>query len=258
MKKWLCLILGIYVLFALTACTMQGKTGENNSSSSSTSNETGVTVTTTPSNQEFPIFKTNIASIPKLETNSIADTTGVPYLNVSPDKLNNNEAREILEVLIPRQFDVFYLFQLDYNKIDLTHTIPISKWYALCTDERFASVQDIRDFILQVYTGEQADWYFRVYLDEVSLPEESDHYPYYRDYDGKLYRSTHAEGKGLVFSKFLADTTRIVSRSENTVTVEMDAESREDGVPREIYKFLLCQTQDGWRLDSEFLDSYHL
>lgn len=258
MKKWMCLILGIYVLFALTGCRTQGETGGINSSSPSTANETSVTTTTTLSNQEFPIFKTNVASMPKSETNSIADTTGVPYLNVSPDKLNNNEAREILEVLIPRQFDVFYLFQLDYDKIDLTQTIPISKWYALCTDERFASVQDIRDFILQVYTGEQADWYFRAYLDEVGIPEESDHYPHYRDYDGKLYRSTYTEGKGLIFSKFLADTTRIVSRTEDTVTVEMDAEAREDGGPREIYKFLLYQTQEGWRLNSDFLDSYLL
>ncbi len=258
MKKWLCLVLGFCMLFAITGCTTQGETGENNSSTPSTANKTGVITTTTPSNQEFPIFKTNVVSMPESKTNNVEDTTGVPYRNVSPDKLNNNEAREILEVLIPRQFDVFNIFQLDYDKIDLTQTIPISKWYALCTDERFTSVQDIRDFILQVYTSEKADWYFRVYLDVAGVPEENDHYPYYRDYDGKLYRSTHAEGKNLVFSQFLADTTRIVSRTENTVTVEMDAEARGDGEPREIYKFLLCQTQEGWRLNSDFLDSYLL
>lgn len=258
MKRFFCLVLGICMLLAMTGCAKQGQTGGNDSSIPSNTNQTGATTSTAPTNHALPIFKTTVTSTPKSETDSVADTTGVPYRNVSADKLNNDEAREILEVLIPRQFDVFFLFQLDYDKIDLTQTLPISKWYALCTDERFTCVQDIRNFILQVYTVEQANWYFHVYLDEVGVPEESDSYPYYRDYEGKLYRSTYTLGTGLNFSKYLVETTQIVARSENTVTVEMHAEDLGDGAPREIYKFLLCQTKEGWRLDSRFLDSYYL
>ena len=118
-------------------------------------------------------------------------------------------------------------------------------------------VQDIKDFISQVYTGKQEKWYFDVYLDCEPTTNDTNYGCYYFDYDGKLYRNTSALGKGLNFSNYLMDTTRITERTENTVSIEMDAQDRED-YPSVVYKFLLCKTENGWRLDSPILDSYYL
>lgn len=183
------------------------------------------------------------------------DGDAVPHGHVSAADLTDKQAQEILEVLIPRQFDVFFLFQLDWEKIDETQPCPFDENYKLCTDERFTCVQDIKDFILQVYTGEQAQWYFDHYLDGPYDPPSNVNY--FIDYKGKLWRSTYAEGKGLNYGEYLMDTTHIVERTQNTVSVEMDAGKIEGSSVEEIYTFLLCETPDGWRLNSQFLECYY-
>lgn len=224
MKKFLCVFLSILFLL-LTSCSY--KTEKQNSSEKTTINSDN------------------------------SEITSAPHSNISAEQLTNEQAREILEVLIPKQFEVFFLFQFDSQKIDETQIMPGNAWYVLCTDERFSCVQDIKDYILQVYTGNQAKWYFDIYLDCEPTTSDINFGCYYLDYDGRLYCNTVAGGKGLNYSKYLMDTTRIIERTESTVAVEIDAEDIV-GSPHEIYKFLLCKTQNGWRLDSRFLDSYYL
>ncbi len=255
MKKFTALFL--LLVFLLCGCNQphfeQNQSEKNQkteiNNSSVINNNSSVNKPQTNANSSQPT--TEIIVIPT------TDKTTVPHNDISASQLTNQQAKEILEVLIPKQFEVFSLFQLDFEKIDKTQSMPGNNWYKLCTDRRFSCVQDIKDFISQVYTGKQGKWYFDVYLDCEPTTNDTNYGCYYLDYDGKLYRNTSALGKGLNFSNYLMDTTRITERTENTVSIEMDAQDRED-YPSVVYKFLLCKTENGWRLDSPILDSYYL
>ena len=77
----------------------------------------------------------------------------------------------------------------------------------------------------------------------------------YIDYDGKLWTDTYSEGAGWS-QTFLTDTSRIVSRTADTVTIEMDTLhfGAEDNWR---YTPTLVKTEAGWRLASpDFGDGY--
>lgn len=255
MKKIIALFL--LLIFVLCGCN-QSTSDQSQASKDKQAQTNNSSVTNNNSSANSQQINTS-SSQPTYEVIIIptTDKTTVPHSDISAEQLTNKQAQEILEVLIPKQFEVFDLFQLNFEKIDKTQSMPGNNWYKLCTDERFSCVQDIKDFISQVYTRKQEKWYFDVYLDCEPTTNDTNSGCYYLDYDGKLYRSTLTLGKGLNFSNYLMDTARITERTENTVSVEMDAQDREDYLG-EVYKFLLCKTENGWRLDSPILDSYYL
>lgn len=179
----------------------------------------------------------------------------MPYSNVEPKQLTNQMAREILEVLIPRQRDVFLLGNVDWENVDKTQNCSCSKWFARYTNERFKNAQDVRNYVRQVYTGDAADWWLNYFLDG-TLDVENEVFPCFHEHDGILYRSYHAEGKGLNEDDPLFDTTRIVGLSGDVVMVELYGENPddEDKTHDSLYQVALCKTTDGWRTYSDFLD----
>ena len=193
---------------------------------------------------------------------NVADTTGVPYLNMTAADLTDTQAKAILEVLVYRQYEIFQLGNVDWNLVDDTITHPESQWYALSTDSRFACAQDVRDFILRVYTGEQAEFQLDWFFGGEGFPEPGDNqkHPLFIDHNGKIYRCICAGERGLNISDYLFDTTRITARGKDTVSVEMYGEYRfdENGEYDKLYQFTLCKTADGWRLDNSFANGVFL
>lgn len=178
-----------------------------------------------------------------------------PHSAVDPADLTDEQAQEILALLVPKQVEIFGIFQLDYTKIDATQTCPWDEKYVLCTDERFACVQDIKDFILTTMTESAAqEYFFDVYLDGPYDPPEDVNY--YIDYEGKLYRSTYAEGKGFS-TNYLIETAHIVERTHTAVTLQMD--TLWGAEPSDfVYTPTLVKTQNGWRIDNRLDEGYYL
>ena len=84
MKKFLCVFLSILFLL-LTSCSY--KTEKQNSSEKTTINSDN------------------------------SEIASAPHSNISAEQLTNEQAREILEVLIPKQFEVFFCSSLILKKL---------------------------------------------------------------------------------------------------------------------------------------------
>ena len=168
------------------------------------------------------------------------------YKDVSAENLTDMQARQLAALLVNRQIDIHFLAWLDWHKVDTSVKCPFDENYVLCTDLRFSCVQDIRDYVLQGLTAEAAQVWFDRNLDGDYNPPDSVNR--YIDYDGKLWTDTYSEGAGWSWT-FLTDTARIVSRTADTVTIEMDTLyfGAEDNWR---YTPTLVKTEAGWRLAS--------
>ena len=166
------------------------------------------------------------------------------YKNVGAADLTQQQARELTTMLVNRQKEIHFITQLDVDKVDMSVTCPFDEHYVLCTDVRFTCVQDIRDFVLQGLTQQAAQKWFDNWLDGPYNPP--DVVNRYIDYDGKLWVDTYSEGAGWSMT-YLADTSRIIERTANSVTVEMDTLyfGEEDTWK---YTPTLVKTDAGWRL----------
>ena len=185
------------------------------------------------------------------------DTTGVPYSNVDAGDLTDEQAQEIMAVIVPIQFEIMHIFgEWNDNTLDYTTVCPWDENYVLLTDERFTCVQDIRDFVLSVMTEEAAqEKYFDIYLDGPYDPANGMANKYI-DYDGKIYRSLHSGGKGFLYT-LLPETSRIVERTDNSVKIEMNTcrpVNIDDGW---LYTPTLIKTENGWRVNSLLSEGYY-
>ncbi len=171
----------------------------------------------------------------------------VPYSDVSADKLTDKQAQEIMGKIIPRQLEIiFTLFsEGDPELLDDSQRHPADEMYVLVKDERFSCVQDVKDYVLSIWTKEGAqEWIFNSYFDNAE-------YPKYIDYQGKLYFSAHAGGKGFIYN-LLPETTRIVKRSGNVLNLEMDTRRSGDKSNDDIWLHTptLVKTANGWRISN--------
>lgn len=147
------------------------------------------------------------------------DKDAVPHGDVSAADLTDKQAQEIMAVVVPKQFEIFTLFNGAVDT-DATQTCPLDKNYVLVTDERFKCVQDIRNYVLKTMTQSAAeDDYFDSHLSGMYNPD-TDGENRFLDYEGKLYFGEFA-GSGFAY-EMRPETTRIVVRTENTVKVEMN------------------------------------
>lgn len=166
------------------------------------------------------------------------------YKDVGAAELTQQQARELTTMLVNRQKEIHFITQLDVDKVDMSVTCPFDEHYVLCTDARFTCVQDIRDFVLQGLTQQAAQKWFDNWLDGPYDPP--DVVNRYIDYDGKLWVDTYSEGAGWSMT-YLTDTTRIIKRTANSVTVEMDTlHFGEEDTWK--YTPTLVKTDAGWRL----------
>lgn len=180
------------------------------------------------------------------------------YIDIAPADLTDEQARVMMEGFIEKQFELFFLFT-DYNDkaLDYTQVCPFDEKYVLLKDERFTSVQDVRDYVLEVMTESAAKrTYFDAYLDGPYDKSKGDANRYI-DYEGKIYCSTHAGGKGYNY-KLLPETSRIVERTENSVKIEMKTLYGFEDDDIWVYTPTLVKTKDGWRIDSNWEDGYYL
>ncbi|MBQ4333556.1 MAG: leucine-rich repeat protein [Clostridia bacterium] len=175
------------------------------------------------------------------------------YGDVSASKLTDAQAQELLADLVERQIELEFMFADEMPKADSSQPHPLDENFWLSTDERFSSIQDIRDMILAVMTEEAAETLFFKYLDH---PYDSpDNAPEFLEYDGKLYVNIYSGGYGFS-TTYLYDTARIVGRTRNSVTVEMNTQfvDLDDAF---IYTPTLVKTRDGWRMDSSLGEGYY-
>lgn len=175
------------------------------------------------------------------------------YGDVSASKLTDAQAQELLADLVERQIELEFMFADEAPEADPSQPHPLDKNLWLSTDERFSSIQDIRDMVLGVMTREAAETLFFHYLDG---PFDSiGDGPEYLEYEGKLYVNMYSGGKGFS-TTYLFDTARIVERTRNSVTVEMNTQfvDTDDSF---IYTPTLVKTRDGWRLDSSLSEGYY-
>lgn len=271
MKKILYLLLAGALLLCCTGCGEKSPTTDPDAEKTTTTTTTATAFTEYKPKDIPPvttdalvcyddtlIFKTNQALQTASGNIGVPDATGVPHSDATAADLDGQEAQAILEVLIARQFEVFFLIRSNHNRYDASQTIPDKERYALCTDDRFSCVQDVYDFVSTVYTEEETEYYITLAgeSDEES-PEQYSISPVYLDYNGKLYYNTNERGIGINYSYYLLHTTHITSRTDTTVTVTMggDLLEEDDGVADTTYVFTLCKTATGWRLDSEILES---
>lgn len=170
----------------------------------------------------------------------------VPHSDVSAAELTDEHAQEIMAVIVPKQFEIFTLFNGDVD-VDGTQACPLDEYYVLVTDERFDCVQDIRDFVLETMTEDAAkEYYFNRYLSGEYNPD-NDGTNQFIDYEGKLYFGQFS-GSGFAY-EMRPETSRIVERTENTVKIEMNTMRdiyTDDGW---LYTPTLVKTKDGWRVD---------
>ncbi len=171
--------------------------------------------------------------------------------NVSPADLTDEQAQELMRVLMPKQIEIELLFSGE-GGVDYMQPCPINGDYYLSTDTRFSCVQDIKDYISGTVTDKVAQVYFDTHLDSaINTPEGLNEYI---DYEGKLYRNTASGGKGFA-TDYLVDTARIVRRTKDTVEIEMD--TLLFGEPDSwVYAPTLVKTDDGWRVDNDMYKGY--
>lgn len=184
------------------------------------------------------------------------DKDTVPYNHVSAASLTDEQAQEIMAVIVPKQLEIMHIFgEWNDNTLDYTKVCPWDENYVLFTDERFTCVQDIKDFVLDVMTEETAEKeYFDKFLDGPYDPINHIANKYI-DYDGKLYRSLYSGGKGYNYT-LLPETSRIVARTENSVKIEMNtiySMHTDDGW---MYTPTLVKTNVGWRIHSMLHEGY--
>lgn len=168
------------------------------------------------------------------------------YKDVEPDQLTEEQAQELATMLVNRQIDIHFLTELDWNKVDKSVTCRVDENYVLCTDRRFTCVQDIRDYVSEGLTAEAAKVWFDRHLDGEYDPPNSVNR--YIEFDGKLWTSTYSEGAGWSMT-YLTDTARIISRTQNSVTVEMDTLYFGDENNWK-YTPTLLKTDEGWRMNT--------
>lgn len=228
MKKLIILI--VCLMCVLAACKQPNVLSDFQSSA--TSDNTG----------------SNATALSGKETNKT--NNAVLYNHVTAADMTDEQAQAIMAVIVPRQFEIFNIFES--SGLDIADDSQVCPWdenYVLVTDEQFKCVQDIRNFVLKTMTEESAkELYFDIYLDN---PYEPDNYNVnkYIDYEGNLYCSLHTGGKGFLYT-MLPETSRIVARTENSVTIEMNTIYSVDTNDGWLYTPTLVKTKDGWRVDN--------
>lgn len=174
------------------------------------------------------------------------DKDAIPHGDVNAAELTDSQAQEIMAVIVPRQLEIFTLFNGAVDTDD-TQTGPFDESYVLVTDERFSSVQEIKEYVLKTMTEKAAkDYYFDRYLSGV-YSADRDRGNQFIDYKGKLYFGEFA-GSGFAY-EMCSETTRIVERTENTVKVEMNTKNGAGEDDGWLYTPTLVKTKDGWRVN---------
>ncbi len=184
-----------------------------------------------------------------------ADGAALPrglHGDVSPADLTDEQAQELMRVLMPRQIQTELLFS-NKGAVDYSQPCPLYAHYKQCADPRFHCVQDIRDYISATVTQSVAQQFFETYLD--SAPDATGTLNEYIDYNGKLYRNVISGGKG-VSATYLVDTARIVGRTDDAVTLEMNTRWL-DRPSNWVYTPTLVKTADGWRVDNTLDKGYN-
>ncbi|NRF89844.1 hypothetical protein HQN89_02165 [Paenibacillus frigoriresistens] len=132
--------------------------------------------------------------------------------------LTDNDAKEILKVLIPKAVRFYGVFNgTGWFKLDKTNTIPGEPGYAQVIDERITSIADLKNWVEETFTKDVAQ---TVFYSRYLTPEIGS-LPLYKDYQGKLYNDTGNGGHGWAFT-FLTDTAKVISQKDNVAEVELD------------------------------------
>ncbi|KRF06771.1 hypothetical protein ASG89_18085 [Paenibacillus sp. Soil766] len=135
-----------------------------------------------------------------------------------PVNLTDNEAKDILKLLIPKAVKFYGVFNGTGSfKVDKTKTIPGEPDYAQVIDEKITSIADLKNWVEETFTKDVAQ---TVFYSRYLTPADG-RFLLYKDYEGKLYNDTGNGGHGWAFS-FLTDTAKVISQIDNVAEVELD------------------------------------
>lgn len=163
---------------------------------------------------------------------------------VTSVNLTDQEAKEILNRLIPQAVDLLGMFNgFGAFKVDATKTIPGEEGYALVIDETFKSVADLKKAVEEVFKKDMAQ---TVFYSRYLTPDKGSR-PLYKDYEGKLYEDTQNGGHGWA-TEFLIDTARLKGQKDNVAEIEIDKTVLDD--PSDPLTIRIEYTNGKWLLAS--------
>ncbi len=140
------------------------------------------------------------------------------WIKTNTVNLTDNEAKDILKLLIPKAVNSYGMFNgTGFFKVDTTKTIPGESRYALVIDDKINTITALKNAVEEVFTHDVAQtMFYSRYL----TPEDGRN-PLFKDYEGKLYNDTQNGGHGWAFD-FLTNTTKVISQKDNIAEVELD------------------------------------
>ncbi|MNI10803.1 hypothetical protein D3C73_639290 [compost metagenome] len=162
----------------------------------------------------------------------------------SHTSLTDNEAKDILKLLIPKAEKFYGVFNgTGWFKVDKTKTIPGETDYAQVIDEKITSIADLKNWVEEVFTKDVAQ---TVFFSRYLIPQIGSR-PLYKDYEGKLYNDTGNGGHGWA-RKFLTETAKVISQKDNVAEIELNLQDFD--YPPEKLTIRIEYVNDKWMLAS--------
>ena len=142
---------------------------------------------------------------------------GLAACQSAPKQMTNDEARVIMNELLPRAREIYLEVGGYHANMDETQLMPGNDMYALYLGD-YKSIADIKVDVESIFTKECAEdeFYWRFELEDGG----------YKEYDGKLYQSIYAGGAGYSLF-FLPDTATVQSQEGDHVVVKVETEYEE-------------------------------
>ncbi|MFU1796413.1 hypothetical protein [Paenibacillus azoreducens] len=147
--------------------------------------------------------------------------------------LTDNQAKDILNQLIPKAVSIYGLFNgIGFFKFDTKKTIPGENEFCLVTGVSgkpaidaadVKAIADLKREVEEVFTKDTAsNLFYSRYLETKDIG-----LPLYKDFEGRLYVNTNNGGHGWA-EKFLIETAKLKGQKDNVAEIELDTTILDD------------------------------
>lgn len=159
----------------------------------------------------------------------------------SEDLLSEDEIRKLLSELIPPTQTAQGLFNGASLVHDADEVIPGEENYVLVTDEKYRTIDSLKEAIAEHFTDESAEYWFYSHF-----TLRGDILPLYKEYNSRLYANSSTGGKGYG-TEYLYETAVIEYQDESTITVLIDVTAV--GEPYYDWSLTLKKENNKWKFD---------
>jgi len=166
--------------------------------------------------------------------------------NDMPEAVSDEDAKEILRVLLPRAEAMHAsTFNGESPNMDRKQPMPGDERFVLLTGGEYKSMADLKEAVESIFTKEIAESVFYArYIDE----DDGVSNPLYKEYEGQLYQNTRNGGRGWAFV-WLIETAVVQSLEGNQVAVQMDVTLFDE--PSEPLTVVLEYVNGQWRIANQ-------